>query len=180
VMDLELDCSCGRKVPIKYADAGSQLHCICQTVIDVPQLSVLRVMSGQVDETVTDEPSPQQLKGRRRLRLICILMAVYLSLPFVLWSIFWILKTSNKLTSQLSTARIPSVNFGDIISFILFLILAHFACADHRWARGLLIIQCIGSTIWLVVLAFNENNLYYLIDIVIVLAFLFALFKIKT
>ena len=179
-MDLELDCSCGRKVPIKFADAGSQLHCICQRVIDVPQLSVLRVMSGQVDEPVTDEPSPQQLKGRRRLKLICILMAVYLSLPFVLWSIFWILKTSDKLTSQLSTEKFPSVNFDDIISFILFLILAHFACADHRWARGLLIIQSIVGIIWHIVLAFSESNQYYLINVLVLLIFLFALLKIKT
>lgn len=45
--EVHLDCACGKRLPVRFQDAGTQIDCTCGHEVKVPSLGKLRQLAGQ-------------------------------------------------------------------------------------------------------------------------------------
>jgi hypothetical protein len=126
--DVELQCPCGKLIPVYFREAGESKVCACGSSIEVPRLSELRLMTKQVHTVPANESlSKRQLIGRY---ILGTLFAVVLLVDLYLFA--------------------ASAEMSAIIRNVLFVGLAWFTLIGRLWARLILVILLVVSIALLV------------------------------
>src|SRR5882724_6211494 len=177
-MDAELVCACGQVHPVKYADAGTQITCTCQQLIEVPKLSKLRKMVAEdvqrnEEEAKRNRPvvsspgSTPYSDNQQSLIIVCVLYGIYLLIGI---AITFYATSDLNLPTDIGTQRY--IRFRIIVSFIVYVVLSIFACAGQTWAKAFLIIRSVLAIIGLIVLMAIDREMIYVVDIFFAFAFI--------
>lgn len=156
--DVELQCFCGKTIPVYYREAGESKVCSCGSTIEIPRLSELRLLTKHVPSTPANESlSKRQIIGRY---ILGTLFAVVLLVDLYLFA--------------------ASAEMSGIIRNVLFVGLAWFTLIGRLWARLILVILLVVSIALLVRMHLihpHPTSLVLLAEYVILF---FALMIVKT
>jgi hypothetical protein len=126
--DVELQCPCGKSIPVYFREAGESKVCSCGSATDIPRLSELRLLTKHVNSAPANESlSKRQLIGRY---ILGTLFALVLLVDLYLFA--------------------SSAEMSGIIRNILFVGLAWFTLIGRLWARLILVILLIVAIALLV------------------------------
>lgn len=164
-MNVLLACTCGQKVAISFQDAGRQMKCKCGQAIEVPRLSELRKLANVVPEVQKLEVlSSRQLYGRVILGALLML-----TMLVIMYEVFFLRANENH-----------GFNIWKLFSAAFFCVLSSFTLLGRIWARLLLIVWLLFSTI-LVFVAYADIRDPVLLTVLVVYAVLIVcLMTIKT